>query len=177
MYTVAFAVGTLPHTMAALSAPTLKSGFEPLILSVSPSSVLCVPSSWSGVSFPAPTWYVRILVRVCLSASTACSVFGGILPNASFVGAKTVIAFCEFSVSTRPAFLTAVTSVESTGLALAAEATGAVAMPFKNPGHAFGTAVQALPKVWAAGSAPMLVSLLLGAELVGAAPASAVVEL
>ena len=68
------------------------------------------------------------------------------------LGANTVIAFCEFRVSTRPAFVTAVTSVESAGLALAAEATGAVAMPLNEPGPDFGTAAQPEPKVWAPAS-------------------------
>src|SRR5581483_10180707 len=56
----------------------------------------------------------------------------------------------EFSVSTRPAFLTAVTSVDSTGLAEAAVATGAVAMPVKLPAPVFGTEAQPGPKSVAA---------------------------
>src|SRR4029078_1752703 len=88
-------------------------------------------------------------LRTVLSASTLLSVFGGILPKASLLGANTVIAFCEFRVSTRPAFATPVTSVDSAGLALAAEATGAVAMPLNEPGPDFGTAAQPEPNVWA----------------------------
>jgi hypothetical protein len=56
----------------------------------------------------------------------------------------------ELSVSTRPAFVTAVTSVDSTGLAEAAVATGAVAMPAKLPAPVFGTEEQAGPKSFAA---------------------------
>ena len=44
------------------------------------------------------------------------------------------------------------TRVESTGLALAAEATGAVAMPLNEPGRSSGRAAQPAPKVWAPAS-------------------------
>src|SRR4051794_41949601 len=56
----------------------------------------------------------------------------------------------ELSVSTRPAFLTAVTSVDSSGLAEAAVATGAVAMPVKLPAPDAGTDAQPGPKFLAA---------------------------
>ena len=49
-------------------------------------------------------------------------------------------------MSTRPAFLTAVTSVDSTGLADAAVATGAVDMPVKLPAPDLGTEAQPGPK-------------------------------
>src|SRR5579859_899165 len=52
----------------------------------------------------------------------------------------------ELSVSTRPAFLTAVTRVDSTGLADAAVATGAVAMPVKLPAPVLGTEEHPGPK-------------------------------
>ena len=52
----------------------------------------------------------------------------------------------ELSVSTRPAFLTAVTRVDSTGLADAAVATGAVDMPVKLPAPDLGTEAQPGPK-------------------------------
>src|SRR5215475_1268984 len=52
----------------------------------------------------------------------------------------------ELSVSTSPAFLTAVTSVDSTGLADAAVATGAVAIPVKLPAPVFGTDAHPGPK-------------------------------
>src|SRR5580700_10817780 len=54
--------------------------------------------------------------------------------------------FAAFSVSTRPAFLTAVTRVDSTGLADAAVATGAVAMPVKLPAPVLGTDEHPGPK-------------------------------
>jgi hypothetical protein len=57
-----------------------------------------------------------------------------------------VMPLAAFSVSTRPAFLTAVTSVDSTGLADAAVATGAVAMPVKLPAPVLGTDEHAGPK-------------------------------
>ena len=50
------------------------------------------------------------------------------------------------SVSTRPAFSTAVTSVERTGLLLAAVATGALVIPEKLPAPLLGTALHAGPK-------------------------------
>src|ERR1700734_1455103 len=53
--------------------------------------------------------------------------------------------FAELSVSTRSAFLTAVTRVDSTGLFDAAVATGAVDMPVKLPDPEDGTAEQAGP--------------------------------
>ena len=52
----------------------------------------------------------------------------------------------ELSVSTRPAALTAATRVDSTGLAEAAVATGAVAIPLKLPAPDFGTDEQPGPK-------------------------------
>src|SRR5262249_45826570 len=57
--------------------------------------------------------------------------------------------FAELSVSTRPAFLTALTSVDSTGLADAAVAlaTGGVAMRVRLPAPDLGTAAHAGPKV------------------------------
>ena len=70
----------------------------------------------------------------------------GILANAALSGANTVMLDAEFSVSTRPAFLTAVTSVDRTGLADAAVATGAVDIPVKLPAPVFGTDAQPGPK-------------------------------
>jgi len=66
-------------------------------------------------------------------ASTWLRVAAGILANAALSGANTVMPDAELSVSTRPAFLTAVTRVDSIGLAEAAVATGAVDMPVKLP--------------------------------------------
>src|SRR5947209_435866 len=58
----------------------------------------------------------------------------------------------ELSVSTRPAFFTAVTRVDSKGLAEAAVATGAVAMPVKLPAPEAGTDEQPGPKSMPAGA-------------------------
>src|SRR6478736_6304913 len=159
--------------MLAFSLPTLNISPEPLTVSVVPASVLWSPAILSGAIFPATTWFVRILVSVALSARTLLRVSAGILANASFVGAKTVMAGAEFSVSTRPAALTAVTSVESTGLLLAAVATGSVAMPLNEPLPSFGTAVQAAPKGWLIASVVELLDAVVGAELLveGAATA------
>src|ERR1700679_298701 len=52
----------------------------------------------------------------------------------------------EFSVSTSPACLTAVTRVDRSGLADAAVATGAVAIPVKLPAPDLGTEAQPGPK-------------------------------
>ncbi|GAB2847935.1 hypothetical protein GCM10027176_59320 [Actinoallomurus bryophytorum] len=55
--------------------------------------------------------------------------------------------FCaELRVSTRPAFLTAVTSVDRAGLLEAAVATGSADMPEKLPLPLLGTAEQPAPK-------------------------------
>src|ERR1700760_2774265 len=87
-----------------------------------------------------------MLVSLLLSARTPFSVVDGIFANAALSGAKTVMALAEFSVSTRPAFFTAVTRVDSTGLAEAAVATGAVDMPEKLPAPDLGTDAQPVPK-------------------------------
>jgi hypothetical protein len=76
------------------------------------------------------------------------------LANAALSGANTVMFDAELSVSTRPAFFTAVTSVDSAGLAEAAVATGAVDMPLKLPAPDFGTDEQAGPKSMTAAAAP-----------------------
>src|SRR4029078_8473908 len=153
--------------MLAFSLPTVNISPEPLTVSVVPASVLWSPAILSGAIFPATTWFVRIWVSVALSARPLFRVSAGILANASLVGANTVMAGAEFSVSTRPAALTAVTSVESNGLLLASVATGSVAMPLNAPLPSFGTAVHAAPKGW-----PIMALLLgedeavIGAELV-----------
>src|SRR3954471_6398653 len=87
-----------------------------------------------------------MLESVFLSASTFLRVFGGIFLKASFVGANTVRFWAELRVSTRPAFLTAVTSVDRTGLLDAAVATGSADMPEKLPLPLLGTAEQPAPK-------------------------------
>jgi hypothetical protein len=91
-------------------------------------------------------------VSRALSASTALRSLAGTFANASSVGAKTVSASAPFRVSTRPASVTAVTSVLSSGLALAADATGAVDMPSKLPAPVVGTDAQPAPNVCAPAS-------------------------
>ena len=81
-----------------------------------------------------------------LLASTDFRVDAGIVANAELSGANTVMPAAEFSVSTSPACLTAVTRVDRTGLADAAVATGAVAMPVKLPAPDLGTEAQPGPK-------------------------------
>src|SRR6476619_5746716 len=149
-YTVALAVGMLPHRTLAPS--TVMPLVSPLTVTWSLASVSWVPSIWSGLSWPAITWGVRILVSVALSLRTALRSLDGILANASSVGANTVSASAEFRVSTRPALVTAATRVFSSGLALAAEATGAVAIPLNEPLPEAGTAEQPGPKVCAPAS-------------------------
>src|SRR5512133_2599935 len=65
--------------------------------------------------------------------------------NASLLGASTVMSCALFNVSPRPAFVTAVTSVDRAGLCDAAVATGAFAMPAKLPEPSAGTAAQPAP--------------------------------
>jgi hypothetical protein len=93
---------------------------------------------------------------------------------ASLVGAKTVTPSALFSESTSSACLSAATSVDSTGLPLAAVATGTfvIAIAVKLPGSAVsvGTAAQPGPN-----SPPIIAGPLvaIGGELVaGALPAS-----
>ena len=101
-----------------------------------------------------------------LLASTDFKVAAGILANAALSGANTVMLDAEFSVSTRPAALTAATSVDRTGLAEAAVATGAVDIPVKLPAPLFGTDAQAGPKsaVVAAPEPPPAVADAIGDE-------------
>src|SRR5882724_2026946 len=107
-----------------------------------------------------------------LFASTLCSVAAGILANAALSGANTVMPLALFSVSTRPAALTAATKVDSTGLADAAVATGTSAIPVKLPAPLVGTAEHAEPN----GAA--LAAAVVGAALVVAgAPAELVLLL
>lgn len=84
-------------------------------------------------------------VSICLSASTLSRSAFGILAKASSVGANTVMASALLSVSTRPAFFTAVTSVDRACLLEAAVATGSSAMPSKEPAPSCGTEEQAGP--------------------------------
>src|SRR6476620_4720229 len=90
-----------------------------------------------------------MLVSVFLSARTLSRVAFGILAKASLVGAKTVIPSAEFSESTRPAFFTSVTRVDSSGLPEAAVATGTLPIASKLPAFAgsVGTAAQPGPKL------------------------------
>ena len=87
------------------------------------------------------------MVSWSLSASTLLRVALGIFSNALLAGAKTVMPFALLSESTRLAFFTAVTSVDSTGFPDAAVATGTLAMAAKLPGFdaSVGTAAQPAP--------------------------------
>src|SRR6185437_2704959 len=67
--------------------------------------------------------------------------------NAGSVGANTVIAGALLRVSTRLAAATALVSVVSNGLWLAAVATGSLTMPCAEPGPSVGTWLQAGPKI------------------------------
>src|SRR3954451_5514852 len=104
-----------------------------------------------------------MLVSVFLSASTFLRSADGILSQAELDGAKTVIAGAVWSESTRPAFLTALTRVDSTGLPEAAVATGTCTMAAKLPGsdESVGTAEQPAPKF-------VIVSVA-GDDIIGAA--------
>src|SRR4051794_37722352 len=130
------------------SPETVKFSPEPSIVTMSLFRVVCSPASWSGESRPWMTWWVRTAVSCGTSASTALSESAGIASNAGLAGARTVMSCALFSESPRLAAPTAVTSVDSTGLALAAVATGAVAMPSKLPAPEAGTAEQPAPNGW-----------------------------
>ena len=80
-----------------------------------------------------------------MSAITAFMSFFGIAAKAGSAGAKTVSSGAELSGSTSWASVTAATSVLSSGFALAAEATGAVAMPLNEPAPSVGTWAQPAP--------------------------------
>ena len=80
-----------------------------------------------------------------LLASTLARVVLGILANAALSGATTVMLLAELSVSTRPAFVAAATSVDSRGLCDAAVPTGAADMPLKLPDPEDGTDEQPGP--------------------------------
>src|SRR3712207_1071060 len=125
---------------------TVKSSPEPSMVTSSPPRVVCVPASSSGASRPSMTWWLRIAVSCALSASTACSWSAGMASKAGFAGAITVTSWALLRVSTRLACMTAWTSVESTGLLLAAVATGSSVMPVKEPSPSAGTAAQPSPK-------------------------------
>src|SRR6202034_1593069 len=114
-----------------------------------------------------------MLVSPALLSSTLFRVLAGMLANAELSGANTVMSGAELSVSTRPAFSTAVTSVDSTGLAEAAVATGAAAIPLKLPAPDLGTDEQPAPKSAAAAG------LAIGAEVeaIGGADVEAPPEL
>src|SRR5215212_2130184 len=146
MCTVALAVGTSMHTVG--TPLTVSVPFSSVIVSVPPFTVSTLPAAIRSAELsdsPATTWYVKTLVSRSLSASTAWRSAGGSAAKASLVGAKMVNGPSLLSVSTSPAWVTAVTSVESTGLLLAAVAAGSSAMPPKLPSPSAGTAEQAGP--------------------------------
>src|SRR4051794_34445564 len=100
------------------------------------------------------TWWVRIEVSCGTSASTALSVSAGAARNAGVGDASTVMSCWLLSESTRLAAVSACVSVESTGFAPAAVATGTVAMPAKLPAPSAGTWEQPAPNGWSV--APLL---------------------
>ena len=89
--------------------------------------------------------------------------------KASFVGAKMVNGPGPLRVSTRPAWVTAVTRVDSTGLLPAAVAAGSSAMPPKLPSPSAGTAPQAGPNGVPAMSPLMSPLISAEASAIGAA--------
>ncbi len=79
-----------------------------------------------------------MFVNACLSARTWSRVALGIFANASLVGANRVMSWALLSVSTRPAFVTAVTNVDRAGACEAAVATGSSAMAARLRGRHTG---------------------------------------
>ena len=98
----------------------------------------------------------------------------GILSNAVLIGAKIVKGPAPLSVSTSPAASTAVTSVDSRGLLLAAVAAGSSAMPSTLPSPSIGTAAQAAPVGPAAIGSDVIGSDIIGSEVIGSEPGGAV---
>src|SRR3954466_6171439 len=90
----------------------------------SPLSVVCSPTSWSGVSRPLTTWWVSTVVSRGTSASSAGSASGPSPSKAALEGASTVTSVRVLSTSTRLAASTAWVSVLSCGTALIAPPTG-----------------------------------------------------
>src|SRR4249920_2440789 len=94
------------------------------------------PTTLSDVTEPATTWYRRTFLRAAGSLRRPSRVPAGSAANAASVGANTVKGPVPWSVSTRPAALTAVSkvlnepasvAVWTTSLAMAAaDAEGAV---------------------------------------------------
>jgi hypothetical protein len=83
------------------------------IRTLCPCTVCTLPSFTTSfaMTLPVTTWYVRTLVSFALSASNASRVPGASFANASSVGANTVYGPGPFSVSTRPASVSARASV------------------------------------------------------------------
>src|SRR3954451_23690898 len=127
------------------SPAMVKFSPEPSMVTWSLFSVVCVPASWSGVSRPWMTWCSNTDVSAAVSPRTGWSVSGGTASKAGLAGGRTVSSGAGLSESARLAVVTACTSVDSAGLALAAVATGAVAMPAKLPAPSEGTAAHPAP--------------------------------
>src|SRR3954470_22957632 len=94
-----------------------------------------IPTTLSAVTEPETTWYRRIFLSAAGSLSRPSSVPAGSAAKAASVGAKTVNGPVPWGVSTRPAALTAASSVlnepasvavSTMSLAIAADAEGAV---------------------------------------------------
>src|SRR5512139_155808 len=131
---------------------------------VVPARVVWSPASCSGLRRPSTTWLVSTVVSRPLGSAIALSrVALSSAANASFVGANTVTSLAVLRVSPSPASPTALTRVESTGLLLAAVATGSAAMPANEPAPSAGTAAQPGP------NGALAMSELIDSEGLGAA--------
>ena len=175
-------MGTSAHTTFA--APPLTVSTSPSISTVrsAPFTVVNVPPSVSCwlLICSGSTWYVRIDVSASVSASTASRSAVGILANTSLTGAKIVKGPGLLSVSPRSAAVTAATSVDSSGLLLAAVAAGSSAMPSTLPSPLVGSEAHAGPVGSIVAPSDVIGSLVIDSLVIGcvagAAGASAEAE-
>src|SRR6185312_16187402 len=79
-----------------------------------PAAVLTcsdLPATSAAFTRPGTTWYFKMVASLALFLSSDSTVPGGSLAKAASLGANTVYGPLPFSVLTRPAAFTAVTSV------------------------------------------------------------------
>src|SRR4249919_3649831 len=99
------------------------------------------PTTLSDVTEPETTWYSRIFLSAAGSLRRPSSVPAGSAAKAASVGAKTVKGPLPWSVSTRPAALTAVSRVLNEPASVAVSTMSLAMASADADGAALGTAV------------------------------------